>query len=46
VIPILTDSNVVSEIINEVLEIIKMKVEARMRMESLLKTQYSSALFS
>jgi len=36
IIPIPTDNDTVAEIINEVSEIIKMKVEARMRMESLL----------
>lgn len=38
VIPIPTDKNTVKEIINEVSKIIKMKVEARMKMEKLLKT--------
>jgi type I restriction enzyme M protein len=39
VIPIPTDDDTVVKIINEVSEIIKMKVEARMRMESLIRNK-------
>jgi type I restriction enzyme M protein len=39
VIPIPTDNDTVAKIINEVSEIIKMKVEARMRMESLIRNK-------
>jgi len=38
VIPIPTDKSTVEEIISEVSEIIKMKVEARIKMEKLIKT--------
>jgi type I restriction enzyme M protein len=39
IIPIPTDNDTVVKIINEVSEIIKMKVEARMRMESLIRNK-------
>ena len=39
IIPIPTDNDAVAKIINEVSEIIKMKVEARMRMENIIRNK-------